>query len=151
MWYVWITCVNNLTLQSSFSFLRHCDVSFVMSQLRYQCFCYNNTIDVIFWYVQVTHKSYVMICCFLACLYGILCIMWQLTFSRFLKNVFLITLEMRCLWYVLTTYGNTIQLFCVLGPYFSVTFVWCVCMACWSNVTATFCFCLSLWHNSITS
>ena len=65
MWYVWITCVNNFTLQSRFIFLRYCDVSFVMSQLRYKCFCYNKTIDVIFWYVQVTHKRYVVITLFL--------------------------------------------------------------------------------------
>ena len=64
----------------------------------------------------------------------ILCIMWQLHFSRLLKHIFLITLEMRCL---LTTYGNTIQLFCVLGPHFWITFLWYVCI----NIEIT----LQLW------
>ena len=34
---------------------------------------------------------------FLVCHCDILCIIWQLHFSRFLENVFLITLEIRCL------------------------------------------------------
>ena len=31
-------------------------------------------------------------------------------------------------WYVLTTYGNAIQLLCVLDPHFWITFLWCVCV-----------------------
>ena len=45
-----------------------------MSQLRYQCFCYNSTFNVIFLYIQVKIKV-----------------------SMFLENIFLITLEMHCL------------------------------------------------------
>ena len=81
--------------------------------------------------------------CFLVSHCDILCIMWQLHFSRLLKHIFLITLEMRCL---LTTYGNTIQLFCVLSPHFWITFLWYVCIKYWNNVTATVSFCVSLWH-----
>ena len=49
----------------TFHFSSSLDISFVMPQVRYQCFCYNNTFNVIFWYVQVTHKSYVIITLFL--------------------------------------------------------------------------------------
>ena len=97
MWYVWITWVNNFTLQSHFIFLCPCDISFVMSQLRYQCFCYNNTFNVIFWYVQVTHKSYVIITLFLGLSLWDTLYYVTTTFSRFSENEFLITLEMRCL------------------------------------------------------
>ena len=31
---------------------------FCLLQLRYRCFCYSNTFNVIFWYIQVTHKSF---------------------------------------------------------------------------------------------
>ena len=44
----------------------------------------------------------------------ILCIMRQLHFSSFLKNLFLKTLEMRCL---------LVQLLCVLCPHFRITFL----------------------------
>ena len=74
--------------------------------------------------------------------------MWQLHSSRLLENVFFITLEIR---YLLVHYKNMIQLLCVLGPHFWITFVWYVCITYWNNVTATFRFCLSLWHTFIIS
>ena len=67
----------------------------------------------------------------------IFCIMWQLHFSRFLKHVFLITLE--------------IQLLCVFGPHFWMTILWYAYITYWNNVTATFRFCLLLRRNFITS
>ena len=63
---VCLDCVHKqLYTAIAFHFFHHCDISFVMSQLRYQYFCYNNVFNVIFWYVQVTHKSYVIITLFL--------------------------------------------------------------------------------------
>ena len=97
MWYVWITWISNFTLQSHFIFLRPCDISLVMSQLRYQCFSYNSRFNVIFWYVQLTHTSYVIITLFLGLSLGDTLYYVTTTFSRFLENVFLITLEMHCL------------------------------------------------------
>ena len=97
MRYVSITWINNFTLQSHFILLRYCDISFVMWQLHYKFFCYNNTFNVTFCYIQVTHKRYVIITSFLDRHWEVLCIMWQIHFSRFLENVFLITLEMHCL------------------------------------------------------
>ena len=87
----------------------------------------------------------------MVCHFEMLCIMWQLHFSRFLKHVFLITLEILPYWYVLTTYGNTIQLLSVFGPHFWITLLWYVCITYWNNVTATFHFSLLLRHNFITS
>ena len=59
----------------------------LLSQLRYQCFCYNSTFVMVLKWLGNG----------LVCHCEILSIMWQLHFSRFLKNVFLITLEIRCL------------------------------------------------------
>ena len=97
MWYVWITYVNNFPVQSIFIFLRHCNISFVMSQLCYRCFCCNSTFNFSFWYVQVIHKRYVIIALFLGlslsdALYYVTTTSFQVP-----KNAFLITLEMFCL------------------------------------------------------
>ena len=45
------------------------------------------------WHIKVM----LLLRCFLDCHCDLLCIMWQLYFSRFLKHVFLITLDIRCL------------------------------------------------------
>ena len=147
MWYAWNTCVNNFTLQSRFTFLHHCDVSFVMSKLLYQCFCYNNTFNVISWYVQVTHKSYIVITFFLGLSLWDTLHFVTTTFSRFMQNVFLITLEMRRL-LVCPSY---VRKHMRIGPHIWITFLWYVCIPCWSNVAATFRFRLSLSHTFIMS
>ena len=69
-------------------------------------------------------------------------ITWQLHFSRFLKHVFL-TMH-------LTMYEHTIQLLCMFGPHFWITFL-CDCITYWNNLTAMFRFRLLLRCNFITS
>ena len=91
--YVWITCVSNFTVTFHF---RHCDIFFIMSQLRCQCFYYNNILlialnNISFWYVQVINRL------FLGLSLWDTFSMWQLNFNRFLKNSFLIILEIRYL------------------------------------------------------
>ena len=67
-------------------FLRHC----VMSQLHYQCFCQDNTINDIFGYVQVTHKRTVVITLFLGfchTLYYVTTKFFQLPKKLILNNI----------------------------------------------------------------
>ena len=64
---------------------------------KFQCFCYNNTFNVVFWYAQVTHNSYVINTLFFGLsLWDTLCYVTTI-FCQVPKNVFLTTLEMRCL------------------------------------------------------
>ena len=74
---------------------RHCNISFIISQLHYQCFFYNNIFLIAF--LVGMHKSYVIFRLFLGLLLWDTFIMWQLYFPRFLKNKFLIILEIRYL------------------------------------------------------
>ena len=80
----------------------------------------------------------------------ILCIMWQLHFSRFLKHVFLKALEIRCL-LICSKYVRKYDTVCVFDPHFWITFLWYVCITYWNNVTATFRFRLLLRRNFIMS
>ena len=80
----------------------------------------------------------------------ILCIMWQLHFSRFLKHVFLKALEIRCL-LICSKYVRKYDTVCVFDPHFWITFLWCVCITYWNNVTATFRFRFLLRRNFFTS
>ena len=106
-----------------------------------------------FWYVQVTHKSYFIITLFLSLS------LWDLFY--YVTTTFFQVQKIRILnnrkgkWYilysyVLTTYGNTIQLLCVLRPHFWITVLWYDCITYWNNGTATFRFRLILWRNFIT-
>ena len=92
-----ISRINKFTLQFYFNFLRPCDISFAMLRQRYQCFCYNNTFNVIFWYVPVTNNNYVMISWFLGFSFWDALYYVTTAFFQVPKNVFLITLEMHCL------------------------------------------------------
>ena len=88
----------------------------------------------------------------MVCHYDILYIIRQQHFSRFLKHVFLVTLLTHVVyWYVLTKYGNMIQILCVLGSHFWIPFLWYVCITYWNNVIAMFHFRLSLLHTFIAS
>ena len=143
MWYVWITCVNHFTVTFHF---RHCDVCFILSQLRYWCFYYNSIFlialkSISFWYVM--HKIYVIIRLFLGLSLWDTFIMWQLHFFRFLNKIFLIILEI-CYLLVRSNY---------LSKYDTITFlifgwllVWYVCITHWNKVTATSRFCSEFWH-----
>ena len=77
----------------------------------------------------------------MVCHCEILCIILKLHFSRFLKHVCLITLKIRRL---------LVQLLCVFGPHFWITFLRYVCITSLNNVTATFRFCLLLRCNFVT-
>ena len=143
MWYVWITCVNNFTVIFHF---RYCNICFILSQLRYWCFYYNNIFlialkNISSWYVM--HKSYVIIRLFHGLPLWDTFIMWQLHFFRFPNNIFLIILEI-CYLLVRSNY---------LSKYDTITFlisgclfVWYVCITHWNKVTATSRFCSEFWH-----
>ena len=73
--------------------------------------------------------------------------MWQIYFSRFLKSVFLITLEIRCL----MVRSNYVRKYDTTTLRVGSSFSWHLSRTNWNNVTATFCFGLSLWHTFIMS
>ena len=77
--------------------------------------------------------------------------MWQLHFSRFLKHVFLITLEIRRLLVCSNYVRNYDTITLRVCPHFWITFLWYDCITSRNNVTTTFRFCLLLWGNFITS
>ena len=70
------------------------------------------------------HKNKVIIRLFLGLPLWDTFIMWKLHFSRFLKKAFLIILEIRYL---------HVQLLCMLGPNFWITFLWYVCISHWND------------------
>ena len=122
MWYAWITCVNNFKLQSRFVFLSlwrfFCCVTTMLSMLLLQ-----QPNLRYFLYFQVTHKSKVVPICFLVCHLWHTLHLWQLNFSKFLKAVSLILLEMRCL-LVRSNYlrhNYFIYLFVVVTIFYDVT------------------------------
>ena len=81
----------------------------------------------------------------------IFCIMWQLHFSKFLNQVFIITLEIRC-YLVRSNYVRKYETITLgAGSSFLDYFLWYVSITYWNNVTATFHFRLSLWRTFITS
>ena len=143
MWYVWITCVNNFTVIFHF---RYCNICFILSQLRYWCFYYNNIFlialkNISFWYVM--HKSYVIIRLFHGLSLWDTFIMWQLHFFRFPNNIFLIILEI-CYLVVRSNYLSKHDTITFL--IFGWLFVWYICITHWNKVTATSRFCSAFWH-----
>ena len=101
MWYVWITCVNNFKVMFRFSSSLWCFFYYVkttLSILFLQQHIFNGfKITLSFGTFKLPMKVTLYLRCFLVCQCGIPCIMWQLHFSRVLKDVFLTILERRCL------------------------------------------------------
>ena len=93
------------------------------------------------WYLNTLYLR-----CFLVCHCEILFIMSQLHFSRFLKNVFLIALEILCL-LVRSNYARKYDTILRVGSSFWITFLWYICITCWNKVTVR----LSLWRTFIAS
>ena len=73
------------------------------------------------------------------------------TFFQVLKTAILNNIRNTSFINVLTSYRNTIQLLCVFGRHFWITFLGYVCITYWNNVTVTFCFRLLLRRNFFTS
>ena len=115
-------------------------VKTTLSMLLLQQHIFNGIKITLFLYVQIAHKTYFIIKLFLVCHCEMFCIMLQLHFSRFLKHVYLITLEIRPL-LVCSSYVrkyDTITL-CVWSSFLDYSFVVHLC-----NI-------LKYWHYSYVS
>ena len=115
----------------------------VKSQLRDLCFCYHNTINVVFWYVQVTHKSYIVFTFFLG--FSLWHTLHYVTTTFFqapktyifnnIRNALFTNYVRKYDTIILRTGSSFLDYFFVVRLY-----------KYWNNVTAMVSFCVSLWH-----
>ena len=98
MWYVWITFANNFKVMFHFASSLWCFFycfTTTLSMLLLQQHVFNRIKITFFVTFKLRIKVTLLLRYFLVYHYEILCIIWQPHFSRFLKHVFLITLEIR--------------------------------------------------------